>query len=249
MNSLQGKVAVVTGGNSGIGYTTAQSLKAKGAEVVIAGRSAEKVATAAQELGVTGIVADVTDMAALDALVEQVKTKHSNVDILFVNAGVFLPTPVGAVTVEAYTTQMNINVQGAIFTVEKFVPILNDGASIITLSSVAADTPMHGGAIYSATKAALNAYTRSAAVELAGRKIRVNSVSPGPVETPIFNKAGFTEEQVGGMAAMLQEKVVLGRLGNTTEVANLVTFLASDEASFITGGDYKVDGGIALQAI
>jgi NAD(P)-dependent dehydrogenase (short-subunit alcohol dehydrogenase family) len=244
--SLQGKVAVITGGNSGIGYASAKELKAKGAEVVITGRSAEKVAKAASELGVEGIVADVSDVSAIESLVNQVKESHGEVDILFVNAGIYSPGAVGQITEEVLDQQMGINFRGAVFTIEKFLPILNEGASIINLSSVLADAGMPGSAIYSASKAALNSYTRTAATELAPRKIRVNSINPGPVSTPIFSKTGLPEEALNDFAANMQERVPLKRFGQPEEIAHLVSFLASDEAAFITGGAYNIDGGIAV---
>lgn len=249
MNKLVGKVAVVTGGNSGIGYASAQRLKADGATVIITGRSAERVNQAAAELGVTGIVADVSSLSALDSLVDQVKAAHRQVDILFVNAGVFAPAPVGQTTEDMFEMQMGINLKGAIFTIEKFLPILNDGASIINLSSINAYTGMPNTAIYAASKAALNSYTRTAATELAPRNIRVNAVNPGPVSTPIFGKVGMPEDQLSSFAQAMQERIPMKRFGKPEEIANMVAFLASDEASFITGGEYNVDGGTNLNPL
>lgn len=249
MSNLSGKVAVVTGGNSGIGYATAESLKASGAQVVITGRSASKVEEAANELQVEGIVADVSDLNAIDQLVAKVSQGYGKVDILFVNAGIFAPAPVGQITEEMFDHQMGINFKGAVFTIEKFLPILNDGASIINLSSVNAYTGMPNTAVYAASKAALNAYTRTAATELAPRKIRVNAVNPGPVQTPIFNKTGMPAEQLSGFAQAMQNRVPLKRFGQPKDVANLVVFLASDEASFITGGEYNIDGGININPL
>ncbi|MEH0154419.1 glucose 1-dehydrogenase [Limibacter armeniacum] len=246
MSKLSQKIAVITGGNSGIGYATAKEMKAQGAEVIITGRSETKVLSAASELGVTGMIADVGNLSHLDELVNQVKERFGKIDILFVNAGVFTPTTIGQVTEEVYDQLMNINLKGAIFTIEKFIPIINDGGAIINLSSVNAYTGSYGTAIYAATKAALNSYTRTASTELAPRKIRVNAVNPGPVSTPIFGKIGMPEEQLEKMTMQLENRIPLKRFGKPEEVAKLVTFLASDDAAFITGAEYNIDGGVAV---
>ncbi len=246
MSNLNGKVAVITGGNSGIGYASAQELKARGAEVIITGRSPEKVEKAAQELGAKGLIADVSDLAQLDQLVAQVKDSHQQIDILFINAGVFFPTPMGQFDEKAFDHIMDINFKGAVFTLEKFLPILKEGASVINLSSVNAYTGMANTAIYAASKAAMNSYTRTAATELAPRKIRVNAVNPGPIETPIFSKTGMSEEQLNGFAQSIQENVPLKRFGKPEEIAKLVAFLASDDAAYITGGEYNIDGGFTI---
>lgn len=244
--SLQGKVAVITGGNSGIGYASARDLKAKGAQVIITGRSAEKVEKAAADLGVRGIVADVSSLKAIDELVEQIKADYGSVDILFVNAGIFAPAPVGQISEEMFDHQMGINFKGAVFTIEKFLPILKDGGSIINLSSINAYTGMPNTAVYAASKAAMNSYTRTAATELAPRNIRVNAVNPGPVTTPIFAKTGLPEVALNDLASHMENRIPLKRFGKPEEIAKLVSFLASDDASFITGGEYNIDGGIAV---
>jgi NAD(P)-dependent dehydrogenase (short-subunit alcohol dehydrogenase family) len=249
MNDLTGKIAVVTGGNSGIGYATARYFKEAGANVIITGRSADRVASAAADLGVKGIVADVTDLPAIDSLVAQVKSEFGQIDILFVNAGIFNPAPVGQISEEMFDMQMGINFKGAVFTTEKFLPIINDGGSIINLSSINAYTGMPNTAIYAASKAALNSYTRTASTELAPRKIRVNSVNPGPTYTPIFGKTGMAEDQLNEFAGAMQNRIPLKRFGQPEDIAKLVTFLASDDASFITGGEYNIDGGININPL
>ncbi len=248
MSNLTGKVAVITGGNSGIGFASAKEMKDKGATVIITGRNADKVNAAAAELGVKGLVADVLDLAATDAIVEQVKNEYGGVDILFVNAGVFFPTPIGMASEEVYDSIMDINFKGAVFTIEKFLPIVKEGGSIINLSSINAHTGMANTSIYAASKAAMNSYNRTAATELAPRGIRVNAVNPGPVNTPIFGKTGMSEEQINGFASSVQEMIPMQRFGNPEEVAKVVGFLASDDASFVTGSEYTVDGGMLIRA-
>ena len=249
MNDLTGKIAIVTGGNSGIGYATAQYFKKAGANVIITGRSADRVAMAATDLGVKGIVADVTDLSAIDSLVAQVKNEFGKIDVLFVNAGIFNPAPVGQISEKMFDLQMGINFKGAVFTTEKFLPIINDGGSIINLSSINAYTGMPNTAIYAASKAALNSYTRTASTELAPRKIRVNSVNPGPTYTPIFGKTGMAEDQLNEFAGAMQNRIPLKRFGQPEDIAKLVTFLASDDASFITGGEYNIDGGMNINPL
>jgi NAD(P)-dependent dehydrogenase (short-subunit alcohol dehydrogenase family) len=249
MSTLNGKVAIVTGGNSGIGYASAKEFKNQGATVVITGRNSEKVQSAAEELGVKGMVADVESLSAIEDLVDQVKREFGKIDVLFVNAGIFQPAPVGQISEEMFDHQMGINFKGAVFTTEKFLPILNDGASIINLSSINAYTGMPNTAIYAASKAALNSYTRTAATELAPRKIRINSVNPGPIVTPIFRKTGLDEEQLKGLGQAMQNRIPLKRYGQPEEIAKLVSFLASDDASFITGSEYNIDGGANINPL
>jgi NAD(P)-dependent dehydrogenase (short-subunit alcohol dehydrogenase family) len=246
MQRLQNKIAVVTGGNSGIGYATAERFAREGATVIITGRDEAKVSAAAEQLGVEGIVADQSRLDHIDRLVDAVRERHGRVDVLFVNAGVFFPSPVGGLDEQVYDITMAVNVKGAMFTLEKFLPLLSEGASVINLSSVNAYTGMANTSVYAASKAALNSYTRTAATELAPRRIRVNAVNPGPIETPIFGKSGLPAEMLQGFAAAMAHRVPLKRFGTPEAVANLVTFLASDEAWFITGAEYNVDGGINI---
>lgn len=249
MKNLAGKTALVTGGNSGIGFATAKALAEHGARVMITGRSTDKVYSAAESLSVIGSVADVSDLSAIDKLVSQVKEELGSLDILFVNAGIFAPAPVGQISEEMFDHQMGINFKGAVFTIEKLLPVLNEGASIINLSSINAYTGMPMTAIYAASKAALNSYTRTAATELAPRKIRVNAVNPGPIETAIFGKTGMSQDEISGFAQALQARIPLKRFGQPEEIANLVTFLASDDAAFITGAEINIDGGCNINPL
>lgn len=249
MSDLSGKSVVVTGGNSGIGYATARKLKELGAAVMITGRNPQAVDQAATELGVLGVVADQANLRDIDRLVDRAKDEFGRVDVLFINAGVAAFAPVEHLTEEQFDTTMNVNFKGAFFTLQKFLPILRDGASVINLSSINAYTGMPNTAIYAASKAALNSLTRTAAFELAARRIRVNSVNPGPTNTAIFGKLGMPDEAIQAFASAMQNRIPLKRFGEPEEVANLVAFLASDDSSFITGGEYNIDGGTNLNPL
>ncbi len=249
MSNLTNKTVVVTGGNSGIGYAAAKEMTAKGAKVFITGRNKEAVAQAASELGVTGIVSDQGDLKAIDSLVAEVKAQADGVDVLFINAGVALFSPVEQADEAHFDGIMDVNFKGAYFTLSKFIPILNEGASVIFLSSSSATSGMATSSVYSASKAAMNSLVRVASSELAPKRIRVNSVSPGPIDTPIFGKAGLDDATRDGFATAIVNRVPLKRFGAAEEVAKLVSFLASDDAAFVTGADYVVDGGVGVNAV
>jgi len=249
MKILANKVAVITGGNSGIGYATAKEFVDKGAQVIITGRNKDSVAKAAQELGVTGIVSDQSHLGQIDDLVAQVKVQFGKVDILFLNAGVANFSPVETATEAHFDGIMNANVKGVYFTVQKFIPILNDGAAIVFNTSINAVLGMPDSGVYSASKAAIISLNRVLARELASRKIRVNAVSPGPVATPLYDKLGLTEAEVNGFGTVLGERILLKRFARSEEIANVVRFLASDDASFITGTELTVDGGLTVNAV
>jgi NAD(P)-dependent dehydrogenase (short-subunit alcohol dehydrogenase family) len=246
MSTLQNKVAVVTGGNSGIGYATAKELKEQGATVIITGRRKEAVEEAATALGVTGIVADQASLAATDELVTNIEASFGKVDILFINAGIATLSSIETTTEEHFDGIMDINFKGAFFTLSKFIPLLKDGSSVIFLSSIVATTTHHSTSVYSASKAALNAAMKTAAVELAPRKIRVNAVSPGPIKTNVMQKAGLDAATLEQITSTLVTKIPMARMGEADEVARLVAYLAADTAGFITGSEFVIDGGITL---
>jgi len=249
MSRLTNKVAVVTGGNSGIGYATAKEFVAEGATVVITGRNKAAVEKAASEIGAVGIVSDQGNLPAIDQLVAAVKSRYGKVDTLFINAGVAAFVPFDAVTEDQFDNMMDINFKGAFFTLQKFLPLLKEGASVTFLSSINAYTGMSNTSVYAPSKAAMNSLTRTLAYELAPRKIRVNVVCPGPISTPIFDKVGLSEEALQQFSSAIQARVPLKRIGTAEEVAKLVTFLSSDDALFITGSEYVIDGGVNLNPI
>ena len=249
MKNLTNKVAVITGGNSGIGYATAKELAEEGVKVIITGRNKTAIEKAASELDVTGIVSDQSKLEQIDQLVAEVKEKFGKVDILFLNAGLASFAPVESATEEHYDQIMNSNVKGVYFTVQKFLPIINDGGSIIFNTSVNAVLAMPDSSVYAASKAAVLSINKVLARELASRKIRVNAVSPGPIETPLYGKLGLSEEQVNGFGKVLGEKILLNRFGKAEEIAHVVKFLASDESSFITGSEITADGGLTVNAV
>jgi NAD(P)-dependent dehydrogenase (short-subunit alcohol dehydrogenase family) len=246
MGKLEGKVAVVTGGNSGIGLATAKRFQQEGAKVVISGRSKKTLDEAVRTIGngALSIQADVASLADLDKLYKEVADKLGKIDVLFVNAGVAKFAPLAETSESTYDEQFDINIKGAYFTIQKAVPLLNDGASIILNTSVVDSKGNVGTSAYSATKAALRSLARTAAAELVGRGIRVNAVAPGPIVTPIFEKTGLPQEAVDQFAKEIVEKVPMKRFGQPEEVAATVAFLASDDASYITGVEINVDGGV-----
>jgi NAD(P)-dependent dehydrogenase (short-subunit alcohol dehydrogenase family) len=247
MGRLTNKVAVITGGNSGMGLETAKRFAAEGAKVVITGRRQNTVDEAVKAIGGTaiGVQGDISNLTDLNRLYETVKQKFGHIDILFANAGVAPLSPLGFVTEEHFDSIFNTNVKGLLFTIQKALPLLKDGSSIILNASVAHMKGLGAMSVYSASKAAVRSFARGWSVELKERKIRVNVISPGPIETPIFGKMGMSEEEMKGFGAMVIPQIPLGRMGQSTEIANAALFLASDESSFITGIDLCVDGGLA----
>jgi NAD(P)-dependent dehydrogenase (short-subunit alcohol dehydrogenase family) len=246
MKRLQGKVAVVTGGNSGIGLASAKRLLEEGAKVVIAGRSQKTLDDAAKALGsgVLAIQADVSKLEDIDKIYAAVTKTFGKIDILFVNAGVAKFAPFAETTESLFDENFSTNVKGAYFTIQKAIPHLNDGASIILNTSVAGIKGTEGASAYSATKAALRSMARTAAAELVGRNIRVNAVAPGPIETPIFGRTGLPQAAINKFAKNITAQVPMKRIGTSDEVAGAVAFLASSDSSYITGEEIHVDGGM-----
>jgi NAD(P)-dependent dehydrogenase (short-subunit alcohol dehydrogenase family) len=247
---LEGKIAVITGGNSGIGLATAQRFVQEGAYVFITGRRQSKLDKAVNQIGksnVIGLHGDVSNLADLDRLYDTVKQQKGRIDILFANAGVADVAPLGSITESHFDKIFSVNLKGLLFTVQKAVPLFQDGGSIILTASVGGSKGFEGVSAYSATKAAVRSFARSWTVDLKHRKIRVNAVSPGMISTPMLSGQGMglSEEQVEQFKTNILNTVPLRRVGNPEEVAKAVAFLASDDSSYITGIELFVDGGLA----
>jgi len=246
MTKLAGKVALVTGGNSGIGLATAKRFAAEGAQVVITGRNAETLKKAAAEIGhnVLAIQSDVSKLPDIDKVYAEIKAKFGHLDVVFANAGIALFSPFADSTEELFDSQFNTNVKGLFFTVQKALPLLKDGSSIILNASVVAGKGMANASVYSATKAAVRSLAQTWLVDLKDRQIRVNAVSPGPIATPIFGRMGMEAAQVTETEKHLASLVPMGRMGQPEEIANAVLFLASSESSYVNGVNLLVDGGL-----
>jgi NAD(P)-dependent dehydrogenase (short-subunit alcohol dehydrogenase family) len=246
-NKLEGKIAVITGGNSGIGLATAKRFVSEGAYVFISGRRQKELDLALSEIGknVIGIQGDVSNLADLDRLYNTVKDQKGHLDILFANAGIAQFAPLGEISEEHFDTIFRINVKGLLFTVQKALPLFQNGGSIILNASIGSSKGFEETSVYSATKAAVRSFARTWTGDLRHRKIRVNAISPGPIDTPIFSNVLQNEEQIDQFKKNIVNTVPMGRMGSPDEVAKVVSFLASDDSSYITGIELFVDGGLA----
>ena len=246
MSKLKNKIAVITGGSTGIGLATAQRFIGEGAEVVVTGRNQDTLDLALAELGdqATGFRGDVANLDDLDRLYAQVRKEFGHIDVLFANAGIAPFVPFEAVTEDHFDSLFNINVRGLFFTVQKAMPLLSDNASIILNASIVAQAGLRNTSVYSATKAAVRSLGRTLAAELSPRGIRVNVVSPGLTQTPLVGKLGLSKEELDQFGAQMVQQTPLGRPGKPEEIAATAAFLASDEASFFTGADLVADGGL-----
>ena len=247
MGKLEGKIALVTGGTSGIGFATAKHFVNEGAYVFITGRRDAELAAAVKEIGrnVTGVKGDVSNLVDLDRLFAQIKQEKDKLDIVFANAGTAKYAPFGKITEELFDSIFNTNVKGLLFTVQKALPLLPDGASIILNASIVASKGLSANSVYSATKAAVRSFARTWTTDLKDRRIRVNAVSPGSIDTPGLSELLGSSETGQQRLKMISNVVPLGRLGQPDEIAKAVVFLASDDASYITGTELFVDGGFA----
>ena len=249
-NKLEGKIAVITGGNSGIGLATAKRFVSEGAYVFITGRRQKEIEVALSEIGknVAGIQGDISNLEDLDRLYNTVKDQKGHLDILFANAGIAQFAQLGEISEEHFDNIFRINVKGVLFTVQKALPLFHDGGgggSIILNASIGSSKGVEESSVYSATKAAVRSFARTWTVDLRHRKIRVNAISPGPIDTPIFSNLLENEEQIKQFKKNIVNTVPMGRMGNPDEVAKAVSFLASDDSSYITGIELFVDGGLA----
>jgi NAD(P)-dependent dehydrogenase (short-subunit alcohol dehydrogenase family) len=248
MKKLEGKIAVITGASSGIGLATAKRFVDEGAHVVITGRREKELKEAAAfiKTNVTTVVSDVSRLEDLDRLYTVVKEKHGHIDILFANAGAGTIAPLALATEAHFDQTFDVNAKGMFFTVQKALPLFKDGGSIILNSSVSNVLGLPGFTAYAASKAAVRSFARGWALELKDRKIRVNSMSPGAIDTPaLATTTGLTAEQAEQAVAQFTTQIPMGRRGMPEEIAAAVAFLASDESSYITGIDLPVDGGMA----
>lgn len=247
MHRFKDKVALITGGSSGIGLATAKFFAAEGASVVITGRRQAALTAAVSLLGsnAIGVQGDTSRSSDLDRLFARIREQHGRIDVLFANAGGGEFLPLGAITEQHFDAAFAVNVKGTLFTVQKALPLMPNGSSVILNASIASVKGLPAFSVYSATKAAVRSFARCWAVDLRERKIRVNAVSPGTVPTPGYDHLGLTEEQMQGFLESQSAAIPLGRVGTPDEIAKAVLFLGSDDSSYVNGVELFVDGGIA----
>lgn len=251
MGKLDGKVAVITGGNSGIGLATAHEFVREGAKVVITGRDQHTLDGAAKEVGAAlALNVDVLSLSDLDRLAAAIEAQVGRIDVLFVNAGLAKLAPLQLVSESDFDTVMDINFKGAFFTIQKLLPLLNDGASIILNGSVNAHVGFAGASVYSASKAAVHSLARTLSAELSDRRIRVNTLNIGPVNTPMWGaKSELPPEAIDGFSKAVTGKVTLKRFGEANEIGKAAVFLASSDSSFVVGSEITTDGGMLLNSV
>lgn len=246
MGKLDGKVALVTGGSSGIGLASARLFAAEGAQVVITGRRRGALDEAAAQIGASAfaVAGDVSNLADLDRLYGAIAERYGKLDVVFANAGGLTLAPFGAVTPEQFDSEMSVNVRGQFFTVQKALPLLRDGGAVLLMASTSHFTGAPATHLYAGAKAAVRAFARGWTTDLKARKIRVNVISPGPTRTPIADKMGIPKEAFPAFLQQLVEAIPLGRVAEPEEIAKAALFLVSDDSSFVTGIDLVVDGGM-----
>lgn len=244
MGKLDGKIALITGGSTGIGLATAKLFQTEGAQVIVTGSKTDTVAAAQKELGPKAlvVVSDTSKLSDISALIDTVKSKFGRIDIVFANAGIAQFGPFGGISESSFDKQFNINVKGLFFTAQTALPLIPAGGSILLTASVVSKRGFPNSSIYAATKAAVRSFGRTLAAELAPRGIRVNTLSPGPIDTPIFGKSGGDPEEIKKQFA---SSVAMKRLGTVDEVAKAALYLSSDDATFVTSAELFVDGGVA----
>lgn len=248
MKKLEGKTALITGGTSGIGLAAARLFVGEGAKVVVTGQDADNLARAREALGPDALVlpSNAGRLSDIEALVEQVRERFQGLDVLMVNAAIARPAPIEAVTEAQFDELVGVNFKGAFFAIQKMLPLFRDSGSIIVTTSIANQLGNPNFSVYGASKAALRSLVQSLALELIARGIRVNAISPGPIETPMFDRFGLPPEVIGAIKGEMTNKSPIRRFGGPEEVAKIALFLASDDASYVVGEEIVVDGGMSL---
>jgi NAD(P)-dependent dehydrogenase (short-subunit alcohol dehydrogenase family) len=247
MGKLDGKIALITGGSTGIGLASAVLFQKEGAQVIVTGRNAEAIAAAQKELGpgALAVASDTSRLAEIKSLIAQIKQKFGRIDIVFANAGIAKFQPFGEIEESFFDEHFDINVKGLYFTIQAALPLIPKGGSVLLTASVVSKKGFPGSSVYAATKAAVRSFGRTLATELAPRGIRVNTLSPGPIATPLFNKMGLDGNAIEQMQERFASSVALKRMGEMDEMARAALFLVSDDASYVVGAELFADGGLA----